>query len=506
MALSSSEYYKAFVGKDARFDGRFVAAVTSTGVYCRPSCSATKPAAENTVFFETPAQAEGAGFRACGKCRPDSTPGTPAWNGTSSTVTRALRLIEDGLLDHASIDSLCERLGIGARQLRRLFKKHLGTTPVHVARIRRARFARRLIETTGLSMAHVADAAGFGSVRRFNAVMNEVYGCPPTALRKNPSQAASGLELQIPVEGAFPWMRMLQFLEPWTAPGVEQIVEDRYYRTASFGQAAGEVCVSYEPEQHMLGVRVSSSLGGHLLDVVSGVRRLFDVDAQTNVISTHLRSDPALRACIEATPGLRVPGAFDHFETAVMMLLHQHIRPDEASDLMDRIVEKYGKRIETSQPSLTHVFPTPHALSTARLEAVGVPKRRSRSIQALAKAVHEGALRLDGTPSLDAATQGLRSIADLGATTAEYIAMRVYREPDAFPSNNPWLRKALSDNDTPISAQEFEARAESWRPWRAYAAMYLWDSLLDEQPATRSFWRGGRDSAPPSADQTDQVA
>jgi len=501
MALSSSEYYRAFVGKDARFDGRFVAGATTTSVYCRPSCTAKKPAAENTVFFETPAQAEDAGFRACRKCRPDALRGTPAWNGTSTTVSRALRLIEDGLLDHANIDALCERLGIGGRQLRRLFKKHLGTTPVHVARTRRAHFARRLIETTGLSMAHVAQAAGFGSVRRFNAVMNEVYGCPPTALRKNPGKAASGLELRIPVEGSFPWVRMLQFLEPWSAAGTEQVVDDRYFRTAAYGQAAGEVSVTYEPAQSALRVRVSSSLGGHLLDVVSGVRRLFDVDAQTNAITAHLGEDPVLDACIRATPGLRVPGAFDHFETAVMMLLNQHMHPDEASDLMDRVVAKHGKRIDTSQPSLTHLFPTPYVLSTARLEAVGVPKRRSRSIQSLAKAVHEGALRLDGSPSLDTAIEGLRSIADLSATTAEYIAMRVYREPDAFPPNNPWLRKALSHNGTPISLQELEARSESWRPWRAYAAMYLWDSFVGDDSETRKFWRGSRESSPPSADQ-----
>jgi AraC family transcriptional regulator of adaptative response / DNA-3-methyladenine glycosylase II len=500
MALSSSEHYKAFVGKDARFDGRFVAGVKSTGVYCRPSCSAKKPAAKNTVFFETPAQAEVDGFRACRKCRPDALPGTPAWNGTSTTVSRALRLIEDGLLDHASIDALCERLGIGGRQLRRLFKKHLGTTPVHVARIRRAHFARRLIETTGLSMAHVAQAAGFGSVRRFNAVMNEVYGCPPTALRKRPGRVASGLELEIPVEGSFPWTRMLQFLEPWTAAGAEQIVDGRYCRTAGYGRVAGEVSVTYEPAQSALRVRVSSSLGAHLLDVVSGVRRLFDVDAQTNVISAHLGVDPTLDACIQATPGLRVPGAFDHFETAVVMLLNQHMHPDEASEFTDRIVEKYGKRIETSQPSLTHLFPTPYALSTARLEAVGVPKRRSRSIQVLAKAVHEGTLRLDGTPSLGTAIERLRSISDLSATTAEYIAMRVYREPDAFPSTNPWLRKALSHDGTPVSVQELEARSESWRPWRAYAAMYLWDSFVGDDPETQKFW-GVRDSAPPAVNE-----
>ncbi|MFA9471022.1 MAG: DNA-3-methyladenine glycosylase 2 family protein [Deltaproteobacteria bacterium] len=501
MPPPTSEYLQAFLSKDARFDGRFVAGVTTTGVYCKSSCSAKKPAAENIVFFDTPADAEASGFRACRKCRPEATLGTPASKGTSTTVSRALRLIEDGVLDHASIDALCERLGIGARQLRRLFNKHLGTSPVQVARVRRARFAHRLIETTGLSMAHIAQAAGFGSVRRFNSVINEVYGCPPTALRQSPNIVTGGLDLQIPVEGPFPWARMLRFLEPWTASGVEQIVDDRYCRTATFEKAAGEVCVTYEPDAGALRVRVSSSLGAHLLDVVSGVRRLFDVDAPTDVIAAHLGSDLALAGSIQATPGLRVPGAFDHFETAVMMLLNQHIRPEEASELMDRIVEKYGKRIETSQPSLTHLFPTPYALSTARLEAVGVPKRRGRSIQALARAVHEGALRLDGSPSLEAAVEGLCSIADLSGTTAQYIAMRVYREPDAFPANSRWLREVISDNGTPVSVQELESLADGWRPWRAYAAMHLWDSFFADAPDALRPWE--RESAPP---MTNQVA
>jgi len=351
-------------------------------------------------------------------------------------------------------------------------------------------------------MAHIARAAGFGSVRRFNAVINEVYGCPPTALRKGPNRVAAELELQIPIEGPFPWPRMLRFLEPWTASGVEQVVGDRYYRTASFGKVAGEICVEHEPERSELRVRVSSSLGAHLLDVVSGVRRLFDVDARTEAIAEHLRRDPLLSECIRVTPGLRVPGAFDHFETAVMMLLNQHIAPEEASDLMDRVVEKYGKRIEASHPSLTHVFPTPYVLSTAKLEAVGVPKRRARSIQALAKAVHEGGLRLDGSPSLDAAVDGLRAITDLSATTAHYIAMRVYRESDAFPSNNAWLRKGVSTNGAAVSVPELESRADSWRPWRAYAAMHLWDSFLAEQRDASELW--DRDSMPPP--QANQVA
>lgn len=422
-----------------------------------------------------------------------------ASNGASTTVSRALRLIEDGVLDHANIDALCERLGIGARQLRRLFNQHVGASPVQVALVRRARFARRLIETTGLSMSSIATAAGFGSVRRFNAVINDVYGCPPSALRKTPRRGNGELSLHIAVEESFPWRRTLQVLEPWTVPGVEQIIDDRYLRTATFGHSAGEVCVTYERSSNALRVSVCSGLGRHLLDVVSGVRRLFDVDARTAEIERHLGRDPLLQEHMRLTPGLRLPGPFDHFETAVMMLLNQNTSPGDASELMDRIVDKYGKQLCTSQLSLTHSFPTPAALSSARLEALGVPKRRARSVQALAKAVHEGALRLDGAASLDAAVEGLRSIADVSTTTAQYVAMRVYREPDAFPSNNPWLRQAMSMNGAPLSSTELESHAESWRPWRAYGAMYLWASLLSDDPRAMALWGGAAET--PSADQ-----
>jgi len=494
MPVAAPEYYQAFLGKDVRFDGRFVAGVETTGIYCKPSCSAKKPAAENVVFFDTPAEAEAAGFRSCRKCRPDATPGTPAWNGTSATVSRALRLIEDGVLDRTNIDALCERLGIGARQLRRLFRKHLGTSPIQVARIRRADFARRLIETTGLSMTHIAEAAGFGSIRRFNAVMNEVYGCPPTALRKEPALGAVGLELEIPVRRPFAWDALLASLEASATPGVEKVADGRYYRTARFKQAVGEVCVSLDEAGSALHVRVSHSLNSYLLDVVSGVRRLFDVEADVGVITEHLAGDPLLDACMRATPGLRVLGAFDHFETAVMTLLGQHICAEELAELGRRITEKYGKEIKTSQDGLTHVFPTPYTLSTAHLEAVGVPKRRSKSIQALARAVHEGLIRLDGSPSLDEALRGLRAIPGVGTTTADYIAMRVYREPDAFPTNDQRLRTAASVNDGALAALELEARAESWRPWRAYAAMCLWAAASRDDTSSPTYFRGNRET------------
>ena len=494
MPVAAPEYYQAFLGKDVRFDGRFVAGVETTGIYCKPSCSAKKPASENVVFFDTPAEAEAAGFRSCRKCRPDATPGTPAWNGTSATVSRALRLIEDGVLDRTNIDALCERLGIGARQLRRLFRKHLGTSPIQVARMRRADFARRLIETTGLSMTHIAETAGFGSIRRFNAVMNEVYGCPPTALRRGPAPGSAGLELEIPVRRPFAWDALLASLEGSATPGIEKVIDGRYYRTARFKQAVGEVCVSFGEAEAALRVRVSHSLNSYLLDVVSGVRRLFDVEADVGVITEHLSGDALLGASMQATPGLRVLGAFDHFETAVMTLLGQHISAEELAELAQRISEKYGKEIETSQDGLTHVFPTPYVLSTAHLEVVGVPKRRSKSIQALAKAVHEGVLRLDGSPSLDEALRGLRAIPGVGATTADYIAMRVYREPDAFPTNDQRLRAAASVDGTTLGAIELEARAERWRPWRAYAAMCLWAAANRDDSASPAYFQGNRET------------
>jgi len=353
-------------------------------------------------------------------------------------------------------------------------------------------------------MTHIAEAAGFGSIRRFNAVMNEVYGCPPTALRKGSVHGAVGLELEITVRRPFAWDALLSSLEASATPGVEKVAEGRYHRTARFKRAVGEVCVSFDEAGSVLRVRVSHSLSSYLLDVVSGVRRLFDVEADVAVIKEHLAGDPLLAPCLRTAPGLRVLGAFDHFETAVMTLLGQHVGAEELAELGKRITEKYGQAIDTSLDGLTHVFPTPYALSTAHLEAVGVPKRRSKSIQALAKAVHEGVLRLDGSPSLDEALCGLRAIPGVGTTTADYIAMRVYREPDAFPANDRRLRTVASLNGGALAAHELEALAERWRPWRAYAAMCLWETARCNGTASSTYFQGNRDTITPPAPE--QVA
>ena len=426
-----------------------------------------------------------------------------AWSGTSATVQRALRLIEDGVLDHANVDALCSRLGIGARQLRRLFQRHLGTTPIEVAQTRRAHFARKLIQTTGLPMAHISEAAGFGSVRRFNAVMNTIYGCSPTALRQRPNTTASGLKLQVAVRTPFAWQSLLDFLGRQALPSVERVVGDQYHRTARFRSAVGKLSVAYDATESVLRVTVSNSLSLHLLEVVSGVQRLFDVDGVSEEVASCLRADPLLETTVLQNPGLRVPGAFDHFETAVRALLRQNHTSEVASELEARLVQRHGALIEESENETMWAFPTPHALTRVRLEALGIPKRRAKAIQTLARVVNEGELRLDGSPSLDVALESLRNIPGMGACTADYIAMRVYREPDAFPITDRRLRTAVSDDDTPVAAHELEARAEAWRPWRAYAAMHLWGATCRSQEGAVPCLEESEEALP---ETTDQVA
>lgn len=407
---------------------------------------------------------------------------------TSPTVSRALRLIEDGVLDRANIDALCERLDISQRQLRRLFREQLGTTPVHVAKTRRAVFARRLIDTTSLPMSRVAKAAGFGSTRRFNDVMQEVYGCAPSQMRSNPRPQSGQLELRIPVTRPFAWNRLLSFLAPCAIPGLEAVRDGQYFRTVGYRDVLGQICAAYDSSDSAILVRVSSELTPRLFDVASGIRRLFDTDLDRAAVMAALSRSKTLAARLEQCPGLRLPGAFDHFETTVRALVAQHVEPQEAMEILVQMVRKYGKPLADSHSGLTHTFPSPCQLSRARLTSIGIPKRRARTIQALAEAVHQGSLRLDGSPSLECSIDRIRSIPGVGTWTADYIAMRVYREADAFPTADLALRKALSDDAVPISIKDLEDLSAEWKPWRAYAAMCIWEtmdpSLLDGVPVS----------------------
>ncbi len=396
---------------------------------------------------------------------------------TSPTVLRALRLIEDGVLDRANIDALCERLRISQRQLRRLFREQLGTTPVHVAKTRRAQFARQLIDTTSLPMARVATAAGFGSTRRFNDVMQEVYGCSPSQLRSCPRPQSAFVELRVPVARPFDWNRLLGFLAPCAIPGLEEIRDGQYLRTARYRNVMGEIAARYDASENAICVRVSPELTPKLFDVASGIRRLFDTDMEPATVMDALRRSEALAARLARCPGLRVPGSFEHFETTVRAIVAQHAEPQEAMEILVEMVRKYGKPLEGSQSGLTHAFPSPRQLSRARLTSVGLPKRRARTIETLAEAVDQGALRLDGSPSLESSLERIRSIPGVGAWTADYIAMRVYREANAFPTADLALRKALAADGVLLSAKELEDLSAEWKPWRAYAAMCIWETM-----------------------------
>lgn len=482
MELSREQCYRAIQSRDPRFDGRFFIGVHTTGVYCRPICPARTPKQRNVSFYPSAAAAEDEGFRACRRCRPETAPGTPAWTGTSATVSRALRLIEEGVLDREGVNNLAERLGMGERQLRRLFREHVGTNPGMVAQTRRSHFARSLLDTTTLPIAQVAHASGFGSVRRFNEVIQRSFGCTPGELRRKRVPSDGKLRLRVPVRRPFAWNPVLEFLGPRTIPGAETIDGDVYWRTVSAAGARGVLSARYDDRDGSIHITMSDSLRPGIASVVGGIRRLFDTDADALGISLELCQDERLRRHLQGKPVTRVPGAFDRFEVSVRAILGQQVSVKGATTLAGRLVERYGEPLSPNghEESLTHTFPTPERLSRARLESIGMPKQRADTIRGLARAVTSGALDFEVGPSLQATVDALQALPGIGPWTANYLAMRVFREPDAFPAGDLWLRKTLSSSPKPKTEREVERMSTPWRPWRAYVAMTLWHSLGKE--------------------------
>lgn len=477
MELNEEQCYRAMCGRDARFDGRFFIGVKTTGIYCRPICPSRTPKRVNVDFLPSAAAAEEAGFRACRRCRPETAPGTPAWNGTSSTVSRALRLIEEGMLDHESVESMAQRLGMGARQLRRLFRQHLGTTPRMVARTRRAHLARGLLDTTALPMSQIAHASGFGSIRRFNEVMLASFGCAPSSIRRSQCSDADMIRLRIPVRPPLGWEPLLRFLRDRAIPGVEQVDGTSYRRTVRIGDAVGTMKVEYSGGSS-LELTVSDSLRTEVTSVVAGVRRLFDIDADAGQITKVLRADSQLAPHLGDLKVVRVAGAFNPFEVVVRAVLGQQISVKGATTLAGRVVAKYGEPLERPDGTeLTHTFPSAARLANARIESVGLPKKRGETIRALSRAVASGELDLIVGSSLTETLETLMEIPGIGPWTANYLAMRVFREPDAFPAGDLVLRKILSSNGEPLRAKALESASEQWRPWRAYVTLALWQSV-----------------------------
>jgi len=473
MNLDKDVCSQARLSRDARFDGRFFIGVVSTRIYCRPVCPVRAPKEENVRYFLTAAAAAEAGFRPCLRCRPESAPGTPAWLGTSATVSRALRLISESALEDGGVDALAARLGIGSRQLRRLFLRHLGASPVAVARTRRLHFAKKLIDETRLPMSQLALAAGFGSIRRFNSAFRKTYKRTPTQLRKfarvEPSQSSTDYLFRLGFRPPFNWIALIEFLRKRAAPGVEAATFDNYRRTISLNGHSGTVSVSPEKSGKALEVHISYPEPRWLFLIIERVRRIFDLGADPHEISARLTADPLLAWRVESLPGLRVPGCWDGFELAVRAILGQQVSVKGATTLVGRLVQTYGTPI-VAGPPLTHLFPTPQVLAEANIAHIGLPAKRAQSIRALAQAVADGQISFDSVYAADEFQSRLRELPGIGKWTAQYIAMRALSEPDAFPAGD----LALLRSSKLGSERELTARAETWRPWRAYAAMYFW--------------------------------
>ena len=475
--------YPALCARDERFDGRHFVGVTSTGVYCRPICPARTPRRDNCCFFRSAAAAQQAGFRPCLRCRPEVAPNVGSWLGTSNTVSRGLALIASGALDgdDASVETLAERLGVGARQLRRLFSQHLGASPVAVAQTRRVLFAKQLLHDTRLPMAEVALAAGFGSIRRFNETFLQLFGRPPGALRSKlvvtlpeGSVRATGVAVRLRYRPPYDWAAMLAFLRARAVDGIEHVDAQTYRRTVLLEGVAGTIDVSHAGALHSLAVTIRVSDVRVLSKIVARVRNLFDLDADIGVIGAHLALDPMLAPLLASRPGLRTPGAWDSFELAMRAVLGQQVTVENGRRLVETLAHTCGTRL-SGDSRLRLGFPTAAQVEAADLSALAMPSARRQALVAIAQAALADPRLFEPSQSIEETVAKLRAIRGVGDWTAHYIALRGARESDAFPAGDvALLRQAVGDDGVRPSAAELTARAQRWRPWRAYAAQHLW--------------------------------
>lgn len=488
MTIDDHACYRAILARDARFDGLFFTGVRTTGIYCRPVCPAKTPARSSCRFFSSAALAEQSGFRPCLRCRPELAPGRAPVDSTRSLAHAAAARIEAGALNEGgNLESLGESLGISSRQLRRAMRRELGVSPVELAQTSRLLLAKRLIADTRLPLVQVAFAAGFESVRRFNAAFRSHYRLTPSTMRR----AAGGgdstgetLRLLLGYRPPLAWNALLRFLSARAITGVECVSQNAYHRTVAIGEHRGWLSVHQLPEKNQLAIELTPSLAPVLPQVLARLRSLLDVDARPDVIAAHLSGDKHLAAAVRREPGLRVPGAFDGFELAWRAVLGQQVSVRGASTLAARFAEHFGESIATPLPCLNRLTPSSTAFAAARtttIAGIGLPTARAETVRSLAKAVAAGTIGFE--PGLDPADTELKltELPGIGPWTAAYIAMRGLHWPDAFPAGDLGLSKASG-----LSKRELAVAAESWRPWRAYAAMYLWESLNDTTARSKS--------------------
>ena len=474
MALVIEDFercYRFMQSRDPRYDGFFVVAVTSTGVYCRPSCPARLPSRRNVRLFRSSAAAQEGGFRACKRCDPDAAPGSPAWNRRADVAGRAVRLIADGAVDREGVGGLASRLHFSERQLNRILVSELGAGPVALARAQRAQTARTLIQTTDLPFAQVALGAGFRSVRQFNDTVRAVYARTPTDLRRRSRArrpASGAIELRLPYREPFDGASLVAFLAARAIPGVEDVEGSTYRRTLSLEHGAG--IVSLTPAAGFVRCELHLDDLRDLTAAVARSRRLLDLDADPVSISAQLEEDGPLAPLVRDRPGLRVPGCVDGFELGVRAIVGQQVSVPAARTVLGRLAAEYGEPLAEPDGTLTHRFPPPDSLAELDPAALPFPRTRAMALRSLARLCANGELRLDAGSDAPEALGVLGEIPGVGPWTTSYVSMRALGDPDVFLPGDVGIRHALERIGTPVSD-------ERWRPWRSYAVMHLWRSL-----------------------------
>ena len=478
--LDFERCYRAVESRDARFDGWFITAVKTTGIYCRPSCpTPVRPKRENVSFYPTAAAAQLAGYRACKRCRPDASPGSPEWNVRGDLVGRAMRLIADGTIDRDGVAGLARRLAVSERHLHRLLLSELGAGPLAIARAQRAQTARLLIETTDLPFTDVAFAAGFESIRQFNDTVREVFALTPTALRSagrhNGDIADGALTLRLPYRPPLDWSVLSGWLRVRAVPGVAEMNGGAYRRTLRLPRGAGVVALEPIDTHIRCTLRLEST--ADLTSAVRQCRRLLDLDADPLSVVEVLSKDRRLSSIVRKRPGLRVPGAVDGTELAIQAILGQQVSIAAARTLASRLTTSNGDLIKIADPTLTHLFPKAGAIAEADLAKLGVPATRRATLRAVARAVAGGTLALDPGADRTETYQQLMALPGIGEWTAGYIVMRALGDPDMFLASDLGIKKAGARLGIGSNPRAMSEHAAAWRPWRSYATHQLWATL-----------------------------
>ncbi|WP_217548250.1 AlkA N-terminal domain-containing protein [Streptomyces sp. GbtcB6] len=476
MHLDREHCVRAVQSKDARFDGWFFTAVLTTRIYCRPSCPVVPPKPENMTFYPSAAACQQAGFRACKRCRPDTSPGSPEWNQRADLVARAMRLISDGVVDREGVPGLAARLGYSPRQVERQLLAELGAGPLALARAQRAQTARLLIETTALPMAEIAFAAGFSSIRTFNDTVREVFALSPSELRdrrpKSAHHAPGALTLRLPFRAPLNPDNLFGHLAATAVPGVEEWRDGAYRRTLRLPYGHGIAALAPKPDH--IACRLTLSDLRDLPVAISRCRRMLDLDADPVAVDDRLRTDPFLAPLVDKAPGRRVPRTVDEAEFAVRAVLGQQVSTAAARTHAARLVTAHGTPVDDPEGGLTHLFPSPEALAEVPPDSLAMPRTRRTTFTTLVGQLADGTLHLGVESDWAEARAKLLALPGFGPWTVDVIAMRALGDPDAFLPTDLGIRRAAQELGLPGTPAALTARAAAWRPWRAYAVQYLW--------------------------------